>query len=310
MIYQHPLAFVLGLEGVALLRAFAGDYDRSFGEARVAAIRRLLDEPSLGVDGVAADWVTPVEGYRVWSATYDEPGNGIFAYEEPYVHAILDGIEPRVTLDAACGTGRHTAELAARGHRVIAVDSSTEMLARARDRVPSADLRSGDLHRLPVTDGEVDLVVCALALTHVPRLGPVFAEFARVLRPGGHLIVSDVHHLRVVMGSMPRMRDASGRPGFMPAHRHLASDYIGAALPVGLRLLGCEEPASRGASAPPPPSTPSPPEVPASAAPSSAAVGPWDTWPWSLMDIDPEAAAAAFRGVPVTVIWHFQLADP
>lgn len=39
VIYQHPLAYLLGLEGVALLRTFAGDFDREFGEARIAEIR-------------------------------------------------------------------------------------------------------------------------------------------------------------------------------------------------------------------------------------------------------------------------------
>ena len=43
MIYQHPLAYLLGLEGVALLHAFAGGYDRDFTEARLAEVRALLD---------------------------------------------------------------------------------------------------------------------------------------------------------------------------------------------------------------------------------------------------------------------------
>jgi hypothetical protein len=42
-IHQHPLAYLLGLEGVALMRAFAGEYDRAFTEARIEEIRGLLD---------------------------------------------------------------------------------------------------------------------------------------------------------------------------------------------------------------------------------------------------------------------------
>ena len=62
---------------------------------------------------------------------------------------------------------------------------SPEMLARARRRVPTGAFHRGDLHRLPLAGGTVDPVGCCLALTHVPRLEPVLAEFARVLRPGG-----------------------------------------------------------------------------------------------------------------------------
>jgi hypothetical protein len=54
MIYQQPLAYLLAVEGVALLRAFAGDYDREFTQARIAEIRRLLDSPALDGGGVLA----------------------------------------------------------------------------------------------------------------------------------------------------------------------------------------------------------------------------------------------------------------
>ncbi|MFG1994135.1 methyltransferase domain-containing protein [Actinoplanes sp. NPDC048988] len=293
VVYQHPLAYTLGLEGVALLRAFAGDYDRDFLEARVSEIRRLLDSPTLKGEGVTAARVDTVSGYQVWSATYDQPGNGLFAIEEPIVHEILDSVPPGVALDAACGTGRYTAYLAARGHQVIGVDSSPDMLAHARDRVPTADLRPGDLHDLPVPDDHVDVVVCALALTHLPDLGPVFAEFARVLRPGGHLVISDVHHELVALGSVPRVRSAGGDPGLLPAFRHRTSDYLGAALPLGLQPRRCEEPRMSG-------------DVDR-AMPGEFATGPWDLWPWSLQDIVPAATAAAWNGTPSQIIWHFQL---
>ena len=63
MIYQHPLAYLLGLEGVALLRAFNGEYDRDFTEARLAEIRALLDSADQLGDGVATRPVTTAEGY-------------------------------------------------------------------------------------------------------------------------------------------------------------------------------------------------------------------------------------------------------
>ena len=47
MIYQDPLAYLLGLEGIALLDGWAGDHDRAFTEARLAEVRRLLDDEQL-----------------------------------------------------------------------------------------------------------------------------------------------------------------------------------------------------------------------------------------------------------------------
>ena len=108
---------------------------------------------------------------------------------------------PGWRLTPPAGAGRYAEFLAARGHRVIGVDSSPDMLARARERVPGGEFRLGELERLPLPDDSVDVIVFALALTHVQHLEPVLAEFARVLRPGGDLVVSDAHPARGAVGS-------------------------------------------------------------------------------------------------------------
>jgi SAM-dependent methyltransferase len=112
------LGYLLGLEGIALLRAFAGEYDRNFTMARLAEIRAL-------------------------------------------------------------------------GHTVIGVDSSAAMLEHAREKVPGGEFHEADLHDLPLPDDHVDIVICALALMHVPDIEPVLAELVRGLRPGGSLVISD-----------------------------------------------------------------------------------------------------------------------
>ncbi|PPK69744.1 class I SAM-dependent methyltransferase [Actinokineospora auranticolor] len=289
MSYEHPLAYLLGIEGLALLRGFTGDHDREFTEARIAEIRRLLDEPWTGVE---VDRVGAADGYRIWSRTYDQPGNGAFAIDEPELRRIIDPLPPGTALDAACGTGRYARLLADRGHRVLGVDGSPEMLDHARPRVPEAEFRLGDLRGLPVDDASVDLVTCGLALTHLPDLTPAFAEFARVLRPGGHLVVVDMHPESVARGSIPSVRDQDGRPGRLPAHRHLVGDYLRAALPRGFQVRDCREPVAELGGTPEPADSP----------------GPWDVWPWSLMAMVPEAARAVYPGSPVMLVWHFQLA--
>ena len=167
---------------------WAGDYDHAFTDGRLAEIGRLLDDEKLRGRGVPAERVSTITAYRQHSATYDaEAGGGLFAVDEPVVVGYLGGREPGLALDAACGTGRFAEFLARRGHRVIGVDSSPDMLARARRRVPGGEFRVGELDRLPLPDASVDVIVCALALVHVPRLQQVLAECARVLRPGGML---------------------------------------------------------------------------------------------------------------------------
>ena len=293
MIYQDPLAFLLGLEGIALLDAWAGDHDREFTEARLAEIRRLLDDEKLRDRGVLAERVSTVTAYEQQSGGYDaEAGGGLFAMDEPVVAGYLGGREPGVALDAACGTGRFAEFLAKRGHQVIGVDSSPEMLAHARRRVPDGEFRAGDLDRLPLPDDSVDIIVCALALVHVPCLQPVLAEFARVLRPGGDLVISDVHHELVTRGSVITARGPAGEPCLAPTYRHQLGDYLRPALGLGLQVRRCEEPEGTRRDGP--------------LAEPATGIRDWPDWPWSLLDYLPTAARAAWD-CPVLVIWHFQL---
>lgn len=298
MIYQHPLAYLLGLEGLALLRGWAGDFDRDFVLERLAEVRRLLDSPVLanhpGVEVARRDSQT---GYRAWAATYDDPDNGLFALDEPAVDDILDTLPVGDALDAACGTGRFSARLAARGHRVVGVDSSSEMLARAREKVPGAAFHLGGLDHLPLADASVDLVVCALALTHVRRLDAVLGEFARVVRAGGHVVIADAHHELVFRGSVVKAAGANGEPGLVETYRHTPGDFLRAAIPVGLQVRRCEE---LGLSSRDPRSDTAP-------APSEITVGGSDDWPWTLLPLVPAAAQAAWQ-VPAVIVWDFERA--
>ncbi|WP_127933180.1 class I SAM-dependent methyltransferase [Nonomuraea polychroma] len=291
MIYEHPLAYVLGLEGLALLRSFTGEHDRTFVDARLAEIRKLLDDDTLADAAVEVARVDTVEGYHIWSKTYDGP-NSAFDIDEPFIREIVDALPAGVALDAACGTGRLAAYLAGRGHRVLGVDSSPDMLARARERVPQGEFHLGDLNRLPLPDDAVDLVVCSLALTHVPALDPVLAEFARVLRPGGQVVISDIHPDGVARGVIPSVRLPDGRPARVATYHHPIGDYLRAALAAGLQVRRCEEPPLESHDGP---------------VPAAAPLGPWDVWPWVLYDIVPEAARAAMAGEPSMVVWQFEL---
>ncbi|MDN5916453.1 MAG: class I SAM-dependent methyltransferase [Pseudonocardia sp.] len=288
MPFEHPQAYLVGIAGLALLRAWAGEHGEDFVRARLDEARQVLAEDELDRTAVHVDSVDTVTGYRRWAETYDDPSNAAFGLEEPAVRAILDGLTPGVALDAACGTGRHAEHLAATGHHVIGIDSSPEMLDHARRKVPSADLRLGTLEQLPLDDASVDLAVCALAFAHLPDPGPAIAELARVLRPGGHLVISDVHHEAVLRGSVPPVL-IDGRPARLRNHRHYPAEFVRPALAHGLRVLDCQEPRL----SPPPPQ------------PAAEDPGPWTAWPWSLAAMLPAAVAAANENVPGVIVWHF-----
>src|SRR5690606_3852543 len=94
-----------------------------------------------------------------------------------------------------CGTAPMALALAPHVKQVIAVDNSAAMLKAAKRRVgnlPNIDLRRGDLASLPIDDASVDASLLVLALTYVNDPAVAITVAARILRPGGRVIVVDL----------------------------------------------------------------------------------------------------------------------
>jgi SAM-dependent methyltransferase len=116
-------------------------------------------------------------------------------YDRPAVLAALGPVAGRRVLDAACGPGLYLGELLERGAQVTGFDASPAMVALARARTGGrARIDQATLGEpLPYPGGAFDLVVCALAIHYARDRAAAFAEFRRVLRPGGAAVVSTQH---------------------------------------------------------------------------------------------------------------------
>lgn len=93
-------------------------------------------------------------------------------------------------LDLGCAFGFGTRALVARGYETYGHDLNAEYIARARSGVRGATFTLGDATEVPYPDGSFDGIVLLDVLEHVPNDRAVIAEVARVLRPGGQLVVS------------------------------------------------------------------------------------------------------------------------
>lgn len=106
-------------------------------------------------------------------------------------------LPPADVADIACGEGYLSVECAHWAHRVTAIDRSSDVLKRAkslaeRRGVSNITWKRGDIEKLPLPDASVDVALLSQALHHAPHPDKAAAEAARVVRPGGRVLVLDL----------------------------------------------------------------------------------------------------------------------
>jgi len=183
--------------------------------------------------------------YDRWARTYDTDANATRDLDAEVLRRSSLEIDGRDVLELGCGTGKNTVWLAERARRVIAMDFSPGMLEVARGRVPLDRVRlvQHDVReRWPVDDASADVVVANLIFEHLSNVAGVFAEAARVLRPGGVMYSCELHPYRQLRGGQAHFTDEwSGETVYAPAFQHTIAEYVNAAVASGLAVSRLDE---------------------------------------------------------------------
>src|ERR1019366_8558615 len=111
--------------------------------------------------------------------------------------ALLRLMPPMVIADLGAGDGTFALLLAQRATKVIAVDSSEKMIEFGREQagrhnIENVEFRLGDMEELPIEDAQVDLVFFSQSLHHALHPDRAVQEAARILRPGGRIVILDL----------------------------------------------------------------------------------------------------------------------
>ncbi len=207
----------------------------------------MWDVPHLcdGITDAVNEMTRPTvrSAYDEWAATYDSDRNETRDLDAVVTRAMLGDRRYRRALEVGCGTGKNTAWLAGAADRVLAMDFSQAMLARARasTRASGVTFAQADVTRpWPVVTGCADLVTCSLVLEHVEHLDFVFTEAARALAPGGRMLVCELHPFRQYLGKRANFERGGVRVE-PPAFTHHVCDFVAAAARAGLTLLRLDE---------------------------------------------------------------------
>ena len=176
-----------------LLRAqFASAASTTAGRADDAALEevRRVRKENFDEHGADAERRQIVPG-RSWAA---------------WARALGHLLPPLEIADLGCGDGYLTVEAAHFAKRVIAIDRSEEALTRARDmarrlarrslgeggRLKNVEWKRGEIEKLPLKDASVDVALLSQALHHAAHPSTALAEAARIVRPGGRVLVLDL----------------------------------------------------------------------------------------------------------------------
>jgi ubiquinone/menaquinone biosynthesis C-methylase UbiE len=170
--------------------------------------------------------------HKHWVSAYRTPEAQQF-YEMAFdkVAAKLAAPPDAVILDAGCGSCAKSILLASRGFRVVGTDFSADALAIAEQTIRDQKfgdritLRQGDVTSLPFRNAEFQYAVCWGVLMHIPEFQKAVAELARVLAPGGQLVISEGNMsamqavaLRSLKRLLGRNRNVVRTPGGLESH--------------------------------------------------------------------------------------------
>ncbi|HMB22107.1 MAG TPA: class I SAM-dependent methyltransferase [Anaerolineales bacterium] len=181
--------------------------------------------------------------YNDWSASYDSDENLTRDLDRNVLREALANLQFKSILEIGCGTGKNTVFLSQIGEQVHALDFSEGMIANARKKVTTGNVKfaMADLtEKWPCENKAYDLIVCNLVLEHIEDLSFIFSEAFRVLKAKGRFLINELHPFRQYEGKKARFNTGT-EVMEIPAFVHHVSDFTNAAASNDLRLLTLNE---------------------------------------------------------------------
>ena len=170
---------------------------------------------------------------------------------------------PKDALDVGCGEGRFCRMLRRLGVEATGIDPTPALIAAALARDGQGKYLQAAAERMPFADNSFDLVLSYLTLIDIPDIQAAIREMARVLRPGGALLIANLNSFNTACADTGWIKGSDGKRLYYPVDNYLEeramrieyrgiritnyhrplSAYLGELLAAGLRLIYFDEPA-------------------------------------------------------------------
>jgi ubiquinone/menaquinone biosynthesis C-methylase UbiE len=183
------------------------------------------------------------KAYNSWAESYDDMLNKTRDLEEKAARIMLKNAYFDSILELGCGTGKNTQWLAEQCNKLIGLDFSEEMIAKAKQKIPldKVVLKQQNLEgEWDINKGSIALVSCSLVLEHIEDLNLIFKKVSEVLKNKGEFYLGELHPFKQYSGSKARF-DNGSEIQELEVYAHHISEYLTAAKNNQLDLIDLKE---------------------------------------------------------------------
>jgi ubiquinone/menaquinone biosynthesis C-methylase UbiE len=163
--------------------------------------------------------------YNIWASTYDKQKDNPIAYLNGCVFKDMLSpvdVEDKIVVDIGCGTGTSWEPiLSKKPSKIIGYDISIEMLNRLRQKYPMATTFHFHGNALKeMKDSSCDLIVSTLVIGYIKNISVALAEWNRILKKGGQIIITDFHPVALQNGGNRSFTTHDGNLIFIKNYKH------------------------------------------------------------------------------------------
>jgi ubiquinone/menaquinone biosynthesis C-methylase UbiE len=184
------------------------------------------------------------QAYNSWADQYDTNENKTRDLEGISLRSTLSKLHFINCLEVGCGTGKNTAWLMAHAKKVVAVDFSEKMLAKAKNKIQTDHVKfiQADINKqwLFTNDTHFDIAIFSLVLEHIENLENIFEKLSKVIASQGYVYISELHPFKQYNGTKARFETENGLE-IVQCFNHNISDFTQAAKKYGFEIIDLQE---------------------------------------------------------------------